>query len=803
MLDKARNHLIACAFRKANITSLESDPTPAEIEDAAHTLNCMLQSWNNDGFRLFKIKTGYMPFIPNTNEYSLKSQAYKSLEYSNITRIERIGATRLHVASLENVSKYQKVVVVDDISTPATTIADIVFDPATSAGTIYLTDPLMISVYHDSTVFFGTYSTATTAVQNMPGSFNTLPFTNYTAMPVVGDFVVFCFNGTWYKRKVTQVNTSEHTLNFDGDPVASGNITNAFLAYGPIIMVTNPTEDYPVTARRIVCGMLKETPKYVAIPTQTQLRTIFEVESYDLVGSKITLVESIPEDVLEELGENRIEADLQYMEEREVIWSDFASVLPVTAVDWGSITDSTDLQTDDWGNITDAASVLEDWGTLTGNAQIVDYATANNVEYVLIKNLDNNELYLLSNSGTGWALVELSVYNLTTFGLYTLNGVAYLADQTRGLFRLDTDILTPIYSIMGVEKIIEYQGKFYMLSPKVPETITRTVTVTTDFVAFGTQYTIELDDLSNPAEFKERLFIGATDTYVGDMLNFMDADVYSQNRCVIGDRLINLNTLRPCSYSYDGVKFFPMPMMLSNQTAWASKDGCAFIAVYGVLNGGVVSTQIFTANDFNPAWTPQVTVPGRVFKIFFDDTKAYFVSDVAVYSLLYNLGVEPTAESKVFCFGEQIGRPQELMNVVKYGFTNKMQLPMNALALKDFCLLPHDQVDGEPVNYCFLREAEDGKMMIWGTPNKFGEYLRFSYVEPITLLEGARSTPDFPDEYYEAVEDGLAAQLAAQYGAPADRQQILEARAKASKEDAMLHDNEDTSYNIVPNERWG
>ena len=64
MLDKARNNLISNAFRKANITSIESEPTAIEIEDAAHNLNVMLQSWNNDGFRLFKIKTGYMPFIP-------------------------------------------------------------------------------------------------------------------------------------------------------------------------------------------------------------------------------------------------------------------------------------------------------------------------------------------------------------------------------------------------------------------------------------------------------------------------------------------------------------------------------------------------------------------------------------------------------------------------------------------------------------------------------------------------------------------------------------------------------------------
>ena len=85
MLDKSRNMLISNAFRKANITSIESEPTEAEIEDAAHTLNVMLQSWNNDGFRLFKIKDGYMPFIPKKNDYSLATQAYKSIESGVVT----------------------------------------------------------------------------------------------------------------------------------------------------------------------------------------------------------------------------------------------------------------------------------------------------------------------------------------------------------------------------------------------------------------------------------------------------------------------------------------------------------------------------------------------------------------------------------------------------------------------------------------------------------------------------------------------------------------------------------------------
>lgn len=54
MLDKERNNLIKHAFQLAGITCPESEPTAAEIDDAAHVLNVMLQSWNNDGFACSK-----------------------------------------------------------------------------------------------------------------------------------------------------------------------------------------------------------------------------------------------------------------------------------------------------------------------------------------------------------------------------------------------------------------------------------------------------------------------------------------------------------------------------------------------------------------------------------------------------------------------------------------------------------------------------------------------------------------------------------------------------------------------------
>ena len=806
MLDKERNHLISHAFRKANITSIESEPTEAEIDDAAHHLNSMLQSWNNDGFRLFKIKTGYMPFIPKINEYSLATQAYKSIESIKVDRVDRIGATQIKLNTFSNIASGQKIIVVDDIKSNDDVISDVVWgtdDNNQITANIVLKDPLVYSVYANDAVFYGNFNIATTEVKTFAGSFATISFDNYTIPPAVGDIVFYNYNNNWRGATIASVDTVNKTITFSGDPIAEGNITNSIIVFGPSLFKSSLAEDYLVSPRKVVTEGFKKAPVYMCIPTGDTLGTIFDVEYSNLLTGEIVLKQPLEEGALLALGENKIIADVLYPSQEELSWSEFAGVLSIQQMDWGSVTDTSDLQTDDWGYVTDTAGTLLDWGTLTGAAEIRGFSKSYGTRYAVVTNEEQNvtNYYLFYNSGFGWQQVDMSWSNFTNFNLYTALGMSFIYDIDAGLYSVNEDTITGVYTATGVEKIINFGKKWYLVSPK-QSGITRTVVETEDFVNFGEPYTITLDSIENPAEFKDRLFIGSTDTYVGDMKIFNDTGVYSEARCVIGDRLINLNTSRVCSYTKDGVNFYPMPMMLSNQTAWGYKDGCSFIAVYGILNGGLLSTQIFTANDFNPVWTPQVVVPGRVHDIFFDDTDAYFVSDVAVYSLKYRESINMPEALKAFAFGEQICRPQQVMNVMKYGFDNQVELPMNPLSLQEFTVLPSSGLGGEPVNYCFFRDAKDGKMMVWGTPNKFGEYLKFSYVEPLTLLEDARCAPDFPDEYYEAVEDGLAAELGIVYGLPLDRQQALVAKAEDSKEKAMLHDNEDTSYNIVPNQRW-
>ena len=797
MLDKERNNLIKHAFQLAGITCPESEPTAAEIDDAAHVLNVMLQSWNNDGFRLFKIKEGFMPLLKNRNKYSLATEAYKAFDRANVNYFHKIGASTITLNTINNAAPRQRLVAINNAVSSTTTIASVDY-----SGSVNLSAPLDISLLSGDGVFYGTnFATCGTPIVTNSGAFNTLSYKNASVIPAVGNTIYFQYNNVWQSATIALVDTVSQTVTLNRS-LSAGKITNGFLVYGPSFYFAKSANTYPLQYRSIELDHVMSEAVTLTVKRDEIIDESMEIEA--ISGNTVVTKTPFSDDELRDFGKLYLKAENVREPQVQATWKDLIGLVPVTQLDWGSVADTSDLQTDDWGYVTDPATTLADWGTLTSGASIKSFAsTSNDAEkYLVVMDTSDNTHYLFHKStNTGWEVVDLTGLGLTDFKLFGYGDNICLYDKSAGIFTIEGTTITSVYNAIGAETIVQYKDMMYFISPIVSGT-TRNITCTADFVNFETYWTVDLASIGFPAEFEGKLYIGSPETFVtDDMRNFTNISVFSQGRSVVGDRILNLNYDAYCSFSFDGVNFVPMPLLFSTQSAWGYKDGCSFIAVYGVMmEDGTVGTEIYTTNDFNPVWLPKQRISGRVTDIMFNNSEVYFVSDVEVVSMVYydDLAADNT---EVLLFGEQIGRPQEIMNVIKRSLTCEMHLPMNALALKDFLLLPNEKTNGEPVNYCFMREAEDGKMMVWGTPNKFGEYLRFSYVEPIALLSDARSTPDFPDEYYEAVEDGLAAELAYHYQLPVDRIQALVAKATASKENATLHDNEDTSYDITPNQR--
>lgn len=680
MLDKQRDTIIKQAFRKAKITSPETDPTEAEMEDAVFTLNSMLASWNNDGFRLFKMKTGYMPLLPRISDYKLATQAYTSFEKAKVASFNTIGATKIQVISASGFAVGQSLVVTNNTTSESN------FVEAIDGDVVTLRYPLNIA----------------------------------------------CITG---------------------DTVVCGDATTTLAA------------DAPLAVREVVTASpLLSAPAAVAVKSSDSLGQMLTVER-QVDDFTVIVEEAISPSVLENYGTIYLFADKNY----------------------------------------DQSTVIAE-GDHEGD--ILFFAVGMDGQYLVLKSVQDPRVrivYYRATSDSDWATVITATAGIgSAYKVITCDDSVYLVDPVQGVFLLDCGELRAVFSNYGVEDIVKFGDKWYLFSPMNDDTAERQIASTTDFLSFDVLSPAIVPSLANPVEFAGKLFIGSTTTQVtSDMQTFNAVPVYSENRCIVGDKLMNINSTQLCSYTEDGVNWNQIPFRLSQESTWAHHDGCSFISIVDETNElQPECSQIFLTNWFEPDWTNQMVVQGVVSSIQFYEDKAYFVSpkEVKAMTLIENYD-SLEFETDLFVFGEQIGRPQEIMNVVKYSLYGFVELPMDAVALKDYTKLPQISADGEPVSYCFFRDSQYGKMLVWGTPRKLGEYLKFTYVEPMTLLEDSSTTPDFPDEYVEAVIDGLAVQLGHEYGVPEGKMQLLTATAAESKSMAELHDNEDTSYQITPNHR--
>lgn len=774
MLEKSRDLLIRQSFQLAGIKTPETDLTEAELSDAVYILNCMLQSWNNDGFRLFKIKTGYLPLVPGKTDYKFTEDVFKTIDSKSIQSISSIGGTIIELSSLENISIGAK------ISTQATltNLTNTVDSFDTELSTITLKEPLLEAVVENSDVFYGDFSSATTPVFHSSAAFDELSFSGYTSAPVIGNTICFQYNNVWQKATISDVDETNLVITINRE-LPIGDITNSVIIFGTNPNVAQLQQDYPVTLRQVNFNeAISENYTVISLFNSDPHQYVFNIEKNINNGYSVILETAIPSALASQYGVDYVDAYAPRVSKQVLTIADFPSYQTLGYI-------------------------------------IRDYARNSTKEACVIELLNesdeitNAKLFARNLGETTWVNIP---FQIGTFD-YSLQEcedniliLPHLHNVSTFARKINSDntysqIGPAIFG--GVGKIVKLRDTWYAISADYDnDTLLREFYSTEDFLTFSDIWTGNLMDYSNHAEFQGRMFFGYITTITTvDMKSFSVVPVYAENRCVINDTMINVNYTQLCSLTRDGVNFEQFPFMISNESTWKSEDNLAVISMYDLPAPYQPNcSQIFFANIFGGPYYNKAVVQGLVKKIFFSGTSVFNVSSEEVVEVIIYNGVSLEGET-AYLFGDITGRPQEIIDGKKISFDNSMELPMNAISLKDYNLLPQANNNGEPISFCFLRDAEEGQLKVWGSPTKFGEFIKFTYVEPLSLLLGANETPDFPDEYVSSVIDGLAYELGMVYHVPTSRLSILKQNADESKDSSMLHDNEDTHYKITINPR--
>lgn len=134
-----------------------------------------------------------------------------------------------------------------------------------------------------------------------------------------------------------------------------------------------------------------------------------------------------------------------------------------------------------------------------------------------------------------------------------------------------------------------------------------------------------------------------------------------------------------------------------------------------------------------------------------------------------------------------------------------VKIDMNQMSFVDFNLLPSDST-GVPVNFAYQPQVNKGVVSIWPTPDAStlpNSRIVFTYQAPFEYFITGVDTPDFPEEWNNALIYQLCVNLSDEFGKPLQDKSWYEKQAEKHLSTALSAGAEEASLYITPNsEGW-
>lgn len=111
---------------------------------------------------------------------------------------------------------------------------------------------------------------------------------------------------------------------------------------------------------------------------------------------------------------------------------------------------------------------------------------------------------------------------------------------------------------------------------------------------------------------------------------------------------------------------------------------------------------------------------------------------------------------------------------------------------------------GQPIQFFYQPLINFGKITLWPTPDAtsiVNKQIKIVYQRPFEDFVAAGNTPDFPQEWHQAIIYQLASTLAPEYGVPLQDRQMLLQEAKMYTQECLEFGNDESSLFFSPMER--
>lgn len=154
--------------------------------------------------------------------------------------------------------------------------------------------------------------------------------------------------------------------------------------------------------------------------------------------------------------------------------------------------------------------------------------------------------------------------------------------------------------------------------------------------------------------------------------------------------------------------------------------------------------------------------------------------------------------SSVFTFTSLIDRPLRVLSARRKTFGEDNEISVNSWARDQYFNQVNKASQGTVVNYYYSPQLGNGRFYVWQTASSINDFVRFTFERPIEDIDTGTDNLDFPVEWTEAIIYNLAARLADDYDAPAQKVQTVTNKAVAFLDDLLGFDEEMESIFLQP-----
>lgn len=143
-----------------------------------------------------------------------------------------------------------------------------------------------------------------------------------------------------------------------------------------------------------------------------------------------------------------------------------------------------------------------------------------------------------------------------------------------------------------------------------------------------------------------------------------------------------------------------------------------------------------------------------------------------------------SAQNITFAYTTDIIRPLKIPAARRFQYNGLIITPLTPmLSRQEYMDLPQIANPGL-VNQCFYNPggAQTGELLVWNVPSDSSMGLRFTWYRPIQDFTTVDDAPDLPQEWANALQWGLAMELAPRYSVPPERYDRISTMAAAKKE---------------------